>query len=67
MIRPVLIAIAFLAVTSPGHAFKDQDFKVRVVPGHLAWLRLRAVLSPQPLPLEGFACNPTPLRCRTSV
>lgn len=37
MIRPVLIAIYFLAVLGPGHGFNSQDFKVTVISGHLSW------------------------------
>ena len=54
MIRLVLIAITFLAVISPGHSFKDQDFKVTVIAGHLAWRLTAAFCSSEALPFEGL-------------
>lgn len=52
MIRLVLIAITSLAVISPGQGFKDQDFKVTVIPGHLAWRLTATFCSSEALPLK---------------
>ena len=48
MIRLVLIAITFLAIIGPGHSFKDQDFKVTMIPCQLAWRLTAALCSPEP-------------------
>lgn len=50
MIRLALIAVTFLAIIAPGHGFKDQDFKVTMIPGHPAWRLTGVLCSPEPLP-----------------